>query len=150
MKAKYVAKFPSSTDTFSVVKTGFVAMHIADIAGLNVAPVKLVQAANKDILLMQRFDREAAEDGWKRRAMVSASTLLGLDERTAAHASYNSLADIVRTRFTAPVETLEELFFVGNTDDHARNHAAFWNGDSLALAPACDVCPQSRTGHEAS
>ena len=64
---------------------------------------------------------------------------------------------IIRARFTAPVETLRELFarmtfniLVGNTDDHARNHAAFWDGKSLALAPAYDICPQSRIGREAS
>jgi serine/threonine-protein kinase HipA len=38
----------------------------------------------------------------------------------------------------------------GNTDDHARNHAAFWDGSYLTLTPAYDVCPQSRTGNEAS
>ena len=154
---KYVAKFSSSTDTFSVVGAEFIAMRLASIAGLNVAPVKLVQAMNKDVLLIRRFDREPAETGWTRRAMVSALTLLGLDERFAAHASYEALADIVRARFTAPAETLRELFarmvfniLVGNTDDHARNHAAFWNGDSLTLTPAYDICPQSRTGREAS
>ena len=75
----------------------------------------------------------------------------------AAHASYEALADIVRARFIDPIETLRELFarmtfniLVGNTDDHARNHAAFWDGDSLALTPAYDVCPQSRIGREAS
>ena len=154
---KYVAKFSSSTDTFSVVKAEFIAMRLAGIAGLNVAPAKLVRAMNKDVLLIRRFDREQAEDGWKRRAMVSALTLLGLDERFAAHASYKVLADIVRARFTAPAETLRELFarmtfniLVGNTDDHTRNHAAFWDGDSLTLTPAHDTCPQSRTGREAS
>ena len=154
---KYVAKFSSSTDTFSVVKAEFIAMRLASIAGLNVAPVKLVRAMNRDVLLIRRFDREPAEDGWTRRAMVSALTLLGLDERMAAHASYEELADIVRARFTAPAETLEELFarmtfniLVGNTDDHARNHAAFWDGDRLTLTPAYDICPQSRTGREAS
>ena len=158
-ETKYVAKFSSSTDTFSVVKAEFIAMRLASIAGLNVAPVKLVRAMNKDALLIRRFDREPDEDGWKRRAMVSALTLLGLDERFAAHASYEALADIVRARFTAPAETLRELFarmvfniLVGNTDDHARNHAAFWDGDSLTLTltPAYDICPQSRTGREAS
>ena len=39
---------------------------------------------------------------------------------------------------------------MGNTDDHARNHAAFWNGDHLTLTPAYDICPQSRVGREAS
>ena len=89
--------------------------------------------------------------------MVSALTLLDLDERFAAHASYESLADIIRTRFTSPANTLRELFarmtfniLVGNTDDHARNHAAFWDGESLTLTPAYDICPQSRTCREAS
>ncbi len=155
--AKYIAKFSSSTDTFGVVKAEFIAMRLAGIAGLNVAPVKLVRAMNKDVLLIRRFDREPAENGWTRRALVSALTLLRLDERFAAHASYEDLADIVRARFTAPAETLEELFarmtfniLVGNTDDHARNHAAFWGGNSLTLTPAYDICPQSRTGREAS
>jgi serine/threonine-protein kinase HipA len=63
----------------------------------------------------------------------------------------------VRHRFVEPKNTLRELFsrlvfniLCGNTDDHARNHAAFWNGSSLALTPAYDICPQSRTGQQAS
>ena len=67
------------------------------------------------------------------------------------------LAELVRHRFTKPKTTLEELFgrivfniLSGNTDDHARNHAAFWDGRSLALTPAYDICPQSRAGEEAS
>jgi serine/threonine-protein kinase HipA len=35
---------------------------------------------------------------------------------------------------------------VGNTDDHARNHAAFWDGEQLELTPAYDLCPQLRSG----
>ncbi|RKT43638.1 HipA domain-containing protein [Thiocapsa rosea] len=38
----------------------------------------------------------------------------------------------------------------GNTDDHARNHAAFWDGRPYRLTPAYDICPQARTGGEAS
>ena len=33
---------------------------------------------------------------------------------------------------------------VGNTDDHARNHAAFWDGEMLDLTPAYDIAPQKR------
>jgi serine/threonine-protein kinase HipA len=76
------------------------------LAGLNAAPVKLVNAANKDVLLIERFDRVAKGDKW----------------------------DIL----------------CGNTDDHARNHAAFWDGKALTLTPAYDICPQGRTGNEAS
>ena len=39
---------------------------------------------------------------------------------------------------------------VGNNDDHARNHAAFWDGERLTLTPAYDICPQARTGREAN
>jgi len=37
-----------------------------------------------------------------------------------------------------------------NTDDHARNHAGFWDGKALSLTPAYDICPQGRTDNEAS
>ncbi len=154
---KYVAKFSSSTDLYSVVKAEFIAMRLAHLAGLNVAPVKLVNAANKDVLLIERFDRKAKDGSWSRRAMVSALTLLGLNDMMARYASYETLAEIIRHRFTDPKDTLKELFsrlafniLCGNTDDHARNHAAFWNGNTLALTPAYDICPQGRTGNEAS
>ena len=156
-KCRHVAKFSSSTDAYDVIKAEFVVMRLAAIAGLDVARVELVRAMDKDALLVGRFDRELTGAGWTRRAVVSALTLLGLDERMAAHASYEDLADLVRARFVAPTETLRELFarmtfniLVGNTDDHARNHAAFWDGRHLALTPAYDICPQSRVGREAS
>lgn len=155
--SKHIAKFSSGADLYSVVKAEFIAMRLAAIAGLNVAPVRLVKAANKDVLLIERFDRERKDGGWSRRAMVSALTLLGLDEMMARYASYATLAEMIRHRFTEPRDTLRELFsrlafniLCGNTDDHARNHAAFWNGASLTLTPAYDICPQGRTGNEAS
>ena len=39
---------------------------------------------------------------------------------------------------------------IGDTDDHARNHAAFVSGEGLRLTPAYDLCPQPRTGNVAS
>lgn len=154
---KYIAKFPSSSDVHSVVKAEYVAMRLAALAGLNAAPVKLVKAAGKDVLLIERFDRIALDSGWARKSMVSALTLFGLNEMTARYASYEDLAEIIRYRFTQPKETLAELFgrlvfnvLCGNTDDHARNHAAFWDGKELTLTPAYDICPQSRTGNEAT
>lgn len=154
---KYIAKFSSGSDLYNVVKAEFIAMRLAGIAGLNVAPVKLVEAANRDVLLVERFDRERKEESWSRKAMISALTLLGLDEMMARYASYEKLAEKIRHRFTGPKNTLKELFsrlvfniLCGNTDDHARNHAAFWNGSELTLTPAYDICPQGRTGNEAS
>jgi serine/threonine-protein kinase HipA len=154
---KYIAKFSSQNDLYNVVKAEFVAMRLAAKAGLAVAPVSLDRAAGKDVLLIERFDRLKTGDGWQRRAMVSALTLLELEEMMARYASYEDLATIIRHRFTLPKESLRELFgrmvfniLCGNTDDHARNHAAFWNGKELSLTPAYDICPQARTGGEAS
>ncbi len=154
---KMIAKFSTSSDHFSVVKAEFIAMRLALLAGLNVAPVQLVNVTNKDVLLIERFDREPMDGSWSRKAMVSALTLFGLDEMMARYASYETLAEIVRHRFTDPKATLKELFtrlvfniLCGNTDDHARNHAAFWNGKELTLTPAYDICPQGRAGNEAS
>ena len=154
---KYIAKFSASNDIYSVVKAEYIAMRLAKLAGLDVAPVKLTKAANKEVLLVERFDRVATEEGWARKSIVSALTLFSLDDLMARYASYETLAEIIRHRFTKPKETLRELFsrltfnvLCGNTDDHARNHAAFWNGHTLALTPAYDICPQGRTGNEAS
>ncbi len=156
-RRKYVAKFSSSSDTYSVVKGEYIAMRLAALAGLSVAPVRLVRAAGKDVLLVERFDRVADENSWRRRAMVSALTMLELDEMQARYASYQDLAETIRFRFTEPTATLHELFarltlniLVGNIDDHARNHAAFWDGAQLSLTPAYDICPQARAGEEAS
>jgi serine/threonine-protein kinase HipA len=155
---QWIAKFSASSDVQPVVKMEFIAMRLAALVGLDVAPVQRVRAANKDVLLVERFDRMRHADGrWRRRSLVSALTLMGLDEMMAAYASYEELAEIIRHRFVEPKATLRELFarlvfniLCGNTDDHARNHAAFWDGESLSLTPAYDICPQSRVGQEAT
>ncbi len=154
---KLIAKFSSSTDTYNVVKAEFVAMRLAADAGLDAAPVRLERVAGKDVLLVERFDRAKTKDGWTRKAMVSALTLFGLDEMMARYASYEDLAEIIRHRFTSPKATLHELYgrlvfnvLCGNTDDHARNHAGFWDGERLTLTPAYDICPQNRAGNVAS
>lgn len=134
-----IAKFSTPTDTYPVVKGEAVAM----------------QLARRDVLLVDRFDRIPGTN--RRRALVSALTLLGLGEMHARYATYPDLAQTIRTRFTDPRATLAELFgrlvfnvLIGNRDDHARNHAAFWNGHDLTLAPAYDLDPQPRDTREAT
>lgn len=154
---KFIAKFSTSTDLYSVVKAEYVAMRLADKAGLDVAQVSLKLAAGKDVLLVERFDRMATANGWQRKSLVSALTMLTLDEMMARYASYETLAEIIRSKFRNAPGTLRELFsrivfniLVGNTDDHARNHAAFWDGQMLMLTPAYDICPQGRHGQTAT
>jgi serine/threonine-protein kinase HipA len=154
---KFIAKFSTSTDLYSVVKAEYIAMRLAAMADMDVAPVTLERAASKDVLLVDRFDRKATANGWQRKSLVSALTMLTLDEMMARYASYETLAEIIRSKFINAPGTLRELFsrivfniLVGNTDDHARNHAAFWDGQMLMLTPAYDICPQARHGQIAT
>ncbi len=87
--------------------------------------------------------------------MVSALTMLELTPDLGHYATYYELADLIRARFARPKAALVELYsrivfnvLIGNTDDHARNHAAFWDGDLLDLTPAFDLTPQPRSGGE--
>lgn len=154
---KLIAKFSSSKDVYSVVKAEFMAMRLAAECGLDVATVSICETAGKDVLLIERFDRIKTDGSWQRRAMVSALTMLGLNELEARYASYEDLAELIRHNFTDPKDTLRELYgricfnvLCGNIDDHARNHAAFWDGKRLTLTPAYDICPQGRAGNEAT
>ena len=154
---KLIAKFSSSKDVYSVVKAEFMAMRLAAACKLDVAPVSVFETAGKDVLLIERFDRIKTDGGWQRRALVSALTRLKLGEMEARYASYEDLAELIRHSFSDPKETLRELYgricfnvLCGNTDDHARNHAAFWDGKMLSLTPAYDICPQGRAGNEAT
>ena len=154
---KFIAKFSTSSDIYNIVKAEYIAMRLAEEVGLNVARVQMASAANKDIILIERFDRIKVNTGWQRKSMLSALTLFGLDDMMARYASYETLAEIIRHKFINPKETLKELFsrlvfniLCGNTDDHARNHAAFWDGTDMSLTPAYDICPQGRLGNEAS
>lgn len=150
-----IAKFSSSTDTIATVQGEYVAMELAHRAGLDVAPVRMAKALGKSVLLVERFDRVVGTA--ERNALVSALTMLELNELAARWASYADLAQIIRERFAQPAKSLRELFaritfniLVGNTDDHARNTAAFWDGETLSLTPAYDICPQLRSGGEAA
>jgi len=154
---QYIAKFSSTTDTYNVVKGEYAAMRLAKLAGIDVAEVSLQESLGKDVLLVRRFDRYRTSKGMCRHSMLSGLSLLGLNEMEARYASYQNFAELIRQRFVNPRATLHELYrrlvfniVIGNTDDHARNTAAFWDGKSLSLTPAYDLCPQMRTGREAT
>ncbi|MFA4929983.1 MAG: type II toxin-antitoxin system HipA family toxin [Patulibacter sp.] len=148
----WIAKFASSTDHYPVVQGEFVAMELAHRVGLDVARVRIEMSNGRPVLLVERFDRTG---NGGRRAVVSALTVLGLSEIEARYASYADLATEIRHRFVDSRRTLRELFarivfsvLISNTDDHPRNHAAFWDGSQLTLTPAYDLCPQPRAGGE--
>ncbi len=152
-ETSWIAKLSLSTDTYPVVKAEAVAMELASRVGIAVPQTKVTRSLGRDVLLVERFDRPG---NGTRRIMVSALTMLGFgDFLGARYSSYVDLLDVLRRRGRdADIgRTLfERIVFniaVGNIDDHARNHAAFWDGVELELTPAYDICPQVRSGTEA-
>ncbi len=145
----FIAKLSVSTDPYPVVRAEAVGLDLARRVGLDVAASKLTTSLGRDVLLVERFDRPG---GGRRRLMVSGLTMLGLDEMAGRYATYPEILDVLRRNGSDPDvgrRLFERIVFniaIGNNDDHARNHAAFWDGRSLALTPAYDLCPQARSG----
>ncbi len=154
---EYIAKFSLSTDRYNLIKAEYIAMQLAKIVGISVPAVHLKTILGKDVLFIERFDRILHEGQITRKLMLSALSLLGLNELEARYASYSDFAAVIRKSFLHSREELKELYrrlafnvLIGNTDDHARNHSAFWDGQHLRLTPAYDLLPQMRSGFEAT
>lgn len=152
---EYIAKFSTSSDTYSQVKAEAAGLELARRVGISVPNSRITTSLDRDVLLITRFDRPG---GRTRLMTISALTMLGFSDFLGARwSSYPEILDVLR-KFSASGAGLgAELFerivlniLIGNTDDHARNHAAFWDGKNLELTPAYDLCPQLRTGTEAN
>lgn len=154
---KWIAKFSSTTDHYPVVRSEYAAMWLAGKCGIKVPDIKILKIMGKDVLLVKRFDRKRVNDRWSRRFLISGLTALQLHETEASMASYPELASFIRrsgARYPADTRQLyRRMIFnilIGNTDDHARNHAFFWDGIHYTLTPAYDICPILRAGQTAN
>lgn len=149
----HIAKFSSASDPYPVVNAEALALELARRAGIDTTASFLTTSLGRDVLVIERFDRPAVGS---RRIIVSALTMLGLDEIEGRYATYPDLLDVLRRTGTDAAigrRLFKRIVFnvaIGNNDDHARNHAAFWDGHALELTPAYDLCPQIRSGETSS
>ena len=125
-------------------------LRLAQKCGLNAADSRVERIGDRDVLLVRRFDREWAGDGYHRHRVVSALTLLKSDATVTDRSrwSYLLLADELRRASARPREDLRELFgrmcfnaAISNLDDHPRNHALLARGRHWRLSPAYDLTP---------
>lgn len=148
--SEWLAKFASSDDrVFSVVNAEGTMLELARRAGMDVPESRVVSSLGKEVLLIHRFDR----DRGTRRHVVSGLTMAMTDEMYARYVSYPQILDVLRQHAADPTQPGPELFrriamniAISNNDDHARNHAAFWDGQNLMLTPAYDLAPGQRSG----
>lgn len=153
----WIAKFSREADRWNQPRVEHGLLELGRRCGLNVADSRLVSVADRDALLVRRFDRDQTEAGYLRYRMVSALTLLRSTDNPLERAawSYLQLADEIRRLSAQPRDDLRELFArmcfnaaVSNTDDHPRNHAVLAKDQDWRLSPAYDLTPTPMVAHE--
>lgn len=146
----WLAKFTRQDDRWNHPRVEHGLLKLAKSCNLNVADSKIADVAGRDVLLVHRFDRDRTERGYRRHRMVSALTLLQIDDSPTARAgwSYILFADEIRRVSAEAARDLRELFgrmcfnaAVSNLDDHPRNHAVLAKEQAWRLSPAFDLTP---------
>ncbi|MEJ2169280.1 MAG: type II toxin-antitoxin system HipA family toxin, partial [Desulfobacterales bacterium] len=146
----WLAKFTRQDDRWNYPRVEHGLLKLAAACGLTVADSKITTVGGRNVLLVRRFDRDRTESGYRRHRLVSALTLLQIDEGPGARAgwSYILLADEIRRVSAQPAGDLRELFArmcfnaaVSNLDDHPRNHAVIAKQRDWLLSPAYDLTP---------
>jgi serine/threonine-protein kinase HipA len=146
----WLAKFARLGDRWNHPRVEHGMLNLAKACNLSVTDSKITTVAGRDVLLVRRFDRDRSEGGYRRHRMVSALTLLKLDDSPMARSdwSYILLADEIRRVSAEAAQDLRELFgrmcfnaAVSNLDDHPRNHAVLAKEQAWRLSPAFDLTP---------
>ena len=128
----WLAKFNRPDDKWNHARVEHAMLVLSRNCGIHAAHSKVIQVAGRDVLLVKRFDREKAKEGYLRSRMVSALTLLRTEDshRSRDKWSYVLLSEELRRVSTEPKRDAAELFrrmcfnaLISNTDDHPRNHA---------------------------
>ncbi len=145
----WIAKFASVNDKHNFARIEYATLKLASKCGLRVPEVQIQKINEKDVFLIQRFDREPNLHSYFRTHFVSGLTLLNLDETDYASWSYLDLAEQMRRWIKKPKKDLHEMFaricfngLISNTDDHPRNHGFLYLGDGYGLSPAYDLVPK--------
>ncbi|MFM9969180.1 MAG: type II toxin-antitoxin system HipA family toxin [Burkholderiales bacterium] len=153
----WLAKFPEKMDRFNMQRVEFATLLLARRCGLDVCNARLANVGGRDVLMLERFDRQRAENGYLRLGLVSGLTMLGAEDNYLDRGrwSYPLLADNLRRWSDRPQRDCRELFrrmvfnaAVTNNDDHPRNHAAIRSARGWRLSPAYDLVPTPAISQE--
>jgi serine/threonine-protein kinase HipA len=145
---QWIVKFSKKYDSWSTCRVENATMTLARLCGLNVPETKTMTIVNRDIFLIERFDRL----GKSRTPFISARTLLGIQSESGDQdRSYQEIAEQFRIHgdINHLHDDLEELYkrmvfnvLCNNFDDHLRNHGFLYQGSGWRLSPAYDVVAQ--------
>jgi serine/threonine-protein kinase HipA len=144
----WIAKFSRPDDRWNNPRVEYAMLELARKCGISAARSRIETVGSKDVILIQRFDREKTSKGYCRARMISALTLLRAQESVRDRWSYVLLAEELRRVSAEPKKDSAELFrrmcfnaLISNLDDHPRNHAFFAMDKDWKLSPAYDLTP---------
>lgn len=148
----WLAKLPEKADRHNMQRIEYATLELARAAGLRVCATRLERAAEADVLMLERFDREWMPDAsaYWRHGLVSGLTVLDAEDGYSGRDrwSYPLLADELRRWSANSRDDQRELFLrmvfnamVTNNDDHPRNHALLHTRSGWRLSPAYDILP---------
>jgi serine/threonine-protein kinase HipA len=127
------------------------AMRLAAAIGLEVAPVEPRRLGNRTFLLVERYDRELAEDGRVHRLhQEDFCQALGIppEHKYASEGGpvFRDCFELVRSACTTPATAILRLLdaaifnvIVGNADAHGKNFSLLYTPRSVSLAPLYDL-----------
>jgi serine/threonine-protein kinase HipA len=155
----WLTKLPERDDRLNMQRIEFATLELARGAGLNVCGTRLEKVGDRDVLMLDRFDRQWNPDAnaYARFGLVSGLTVLDAEDGYVGRDrwSYLLLADELRRWSVRAREDCMELFrrmvfnaMVTNTDDHPRNHALLHREGGWRLSPAYDIVPVAATSQE--
>ncbi len=153
----WVAKFGRPDDRWNNPRVEHAMLELARSCGINAARSRIESFGGKDVLLVQRFDREKTAKGYVRARMISGLTLLRAEESPLHRHrwSYVLMAEELRRVVAEPKRDVAELFrricfnlLISNTDDHPRNHALIAFDRVWRLSPAYDLTPTPSISQE--
>ena len=149
-EALWIAKFNRRGDRWNNARVEHAMLMLARECELSASQSRLIQIADRDALLVRRFDRQRSATGYRRARMLSALTLLRAEDsyQDRERWSYVALAEELRRISAQPRVDATELFrrmvfnaLISNLDDHPRNHAMIAMDQAWALSPAYDLTP---------
>lgn len=146
---EYLAKLARHNEPADLPAIEVATLHWAAACGLQVCSAHHTVIAGRSVALIERFDRQPQQHYLSAHGLWNRLHYDNQAETTWA--SYGGLADAARKLLPAEAvpAALKELFcraafnlWVGNTDDHGKNHGFLMNAQGQwALAPAFDVLP---------
>ncbi len=146
----WLGKFPEKSDRCNLQRIEYATLALARRCGINVCQARLQAVAAKDVLMLERFDRQYTGKGYLRFGLVSGLTILDCEDSYLERErwSYPLLAENLRRWSEQPARDCAELFrrmvfnaAVTNNDDHPRNHAVLRREQGWRLSPAYDLVP---------